>query len=232
MSLEKSWDWNNVEMLFEDNNIVSEAERSGVNFLSCQQTALDRRTPKNKYHELARIQSTVLSGEYPPEYTWAMTISGNCTLEAESSPAPSPAVIPTASPEPSQEEKIQTIRDWYQEIQNYQLRRVSFGDAATAFWAGDDLVSCECYEEGNVDLIDPIGVTYRYYYKDGEPFFAYFTGLNGVEENALRLYFWDGKLIQYKENQGAPCDGPNASYDGYYEDAIYHYNNMVDRPNG
>lgn len=132
----------------------------------------------------------------------------------------------------SQAEKIQTIRDWYQEIRGFQLRAVHFGDAAGAYWHGDDLVICEYYEEGDVDLVNPIGTTYRYYYRDGEPFFAHFTGVDRIEGNALRLYFWDGELIRWKENQDAPHDGSHAIYADYYEQAVYHYNNMVDMPNG
>lgn len=79
---ENDWEWNNVVMMFEDNTIVSEAEQSGINYLSCQAEPLDWRTTENQYHELARIQSVVLSGEYPPEYTWGMTISGNAAQEA------------------------------------------------------------------------------------------------------------------------------------------------------
>lgn len=84
VSLEKTWDWNSVVMMFDDNDIVFEAERSGVNYLSCQETNLDQRTPENQYHELARIRSEVLSGDVPPEFTWGMTISGNATQEAGS----------------------------------------------------------------------------------------------------------------------------------------------------
>ncbi len=102
VSLGKSWDWNSVVMMFEDNNIVSEAEQSGVNYLSCQETNLDQRTPENQYHELVRIQSEVLSGDYPPEYTWGMTIFGNATQKAKSTSASSPASIPAATAAPSQ----------------------------------------------------------------------------------------------------------------------------------
>lgn len=162
---------------------------------------------------------------------------GHYGLYPEEFPEPFHAVVPTSAPSPTAEvltqaDKIQKIRDWYQEIRGFQLRAVYFGDAASAYWHGDDLVICEYYEEGDVDLVNPVGTTYRYYYRDGEPFFAHFTGINGVEGNALRLYFWDGELIRWKENQDAPHDGSHAAYADYYEQAVYHYNNMVDMPNG
>lgn len=162
---------------------------------------------------------------------------GHYVLYPEKFPEPSHAVVSTSAPSPTAEvltqaDKIQKIRDWYQEIRGFQLRAVYFGDAAGAYWHGDDLVICEYYEEGDVDMVNPIGTTYRYYYRDGEPFFTHFTGVDRIEGNALRLYFWDGELIRWKENQDAPHDGSHATYADYYEQAVYHYNNMVDMPNG
>lgn len=78
---ESSWEWNNIVMLGDENNIVQQAKAMGVNYLFNQDELLDERTEENDYRQLVGVESETLSGELPPEYTWASTITGNLTVK-------------------------------------------------------------------------------------------------------------------------------------------------------
>ena len=74
------------------------------------------------------------------------------------------------------------------------------------------------YEQLN-DEADPAFRTVTSYYRDGEPFFVFITYQNW-SLSEVRLYFYEGKLIRWIEDDNPPNDNvPNAEWEAYYSRA-------------
>ncbi|MBQ1281096.1 MAG: hypothetical protein IIY16_02490 [Oscillospiraceae bacterium] len=118
------------------------------------------------------------------------------------------------------EDLVLDIRAWYQDIVfDTTLTAEQFGDAATVFLRDGEVVSIAEYDQLNDDAA-PAMQTVNYYYRDGEPFFVFITYQNWELEE-VRLYFYEGNLIRWIEDDNLPNDNvPHAEWQAYYDRAL------------
>ena len=129
-----------------------------------------------------------------------------------------PAVM--ADTNVSQAQKIQNIRDWYYATETTDKPNLSVkkhDDSYTSFWKDGKLVKVDVNERLDPTTAEHKGIDYHYYYHDGMPYFAYIVDLDRKTE--LRLYFWNGSLIRWLENDRVIHETANARYAAYCQGA-------------
>ena len=129
----------------------------------------------------------------------------------------------------NQQERIKQIKAWYEETIRAQdsLRYKAYADAASAYWNGDTPVSVIYPQMEFFDGYD-VATDNHFYYHNGELYFVFSVKYSDAGQSELRLYFWNGKLIRWIENDGKTHETPNGEYQSVYETAMNAYQFVLD----
>lgn len=159
----------------------------------------------------------------PPAGGSAASESGATVTTSSKSPAN------TKQPAQTNEDVIAQIQYWYAQTEQNasKLEEEVFGTSACAYWQSGQLVKAEYYVVTDVNdgTISGTGYTLTCYYHDAKPYFAHVVGYGKSAGLDVIMYFWNGKIIRWFDNNGQH-EGDNAEYEKYYDRALEEYDNV------